>query len=368
MKLDIKAESIFQYVSLVERVSKKKSLGNNPLLHSIFIEAKNGKIILKSINNMGILVEQDATIFKEGRVLVPGSILYGLVANFPPEVNIQFEKINNILKIKSSNTEVDIEIYNEEDFPKFLDIEEKTKVAINSQILINGIESVAYTAQASISRPSLASLYIYTEGRGLVFVSADIHRIAESKIDTVKIDEDISALIPIENIPDILYLLKSIGSTDVNVSFNSQHAVFSVEGVKFFTRLVDGDFPDYRKIIPKNVTTTVVMKKNDLSLLFKKVNYLSSKFKEMTIEVDLKNSQTICTIENKGVGKIKELIPSKISGDAIIEKFNYSFINDSLQSINTDELTMIFSGDKQPMVIQNTADTSFTYVVAPLIT
>lgn len=369
MKLEIKVEELFQYVSIVERVSKKRSLGNNPLLHSILLEAKDGKLILKAINNMGICVEQEASIFKEGSVLVPGSILYGLVANFPPEINISIEKLGNTLQIKSPTSEVEIEIYDEKEFPSFLAInDEKGEIFINSNILINGIESVAYASQPSISMPTLASLYIYTENNGMVFVAADTHRMAESKTDMVNTSEDISLLIPIENVPDILFLLKSIGETEVKVSFNKQHAIFSVEGIVFFTRLVDGDFPDYRSIIPKNTQTTVTMKKSDLSTLFKKVNYLSSKFKEMTIEVKSKSAQTVCTIENKGVGKITEKISSKIIGSDVVEKFNYSYINDSLQSINTDEITMSFGGDKQPMIIQNTSDKSFTYVVAPLLT
>ena len=368
MKLEIKAEEIYQYVSLVDRVSKKRSLGNNLLLHAILIEAKDGKIILTSINNMGIKVEQDAKIYNEGIVLVPGYILYGLVSNFSPEVIVTLERVEKTLHIKSSTSEVEIEIYDESEFPNFLDLEEKKSVVVSSNTLVSGIEDVAYASQPSVSMPALASVYIYTDNGKLYFVAADVHRMAEIKNNLIKLEEEISLLIPIENIPDILFILKSIGKTDVEVSFNNQHAVFSVSGIVFFTRLIEGNFPDYKKIIPDVFQTNVTLKKSDLLSLFKKVNYFSSKFKEMSIEIDSDSGNAICTIENKGVGKIREKIPARIEGDSITEKFNYQFISDSLQSIKTEDINISFSGDRKPIVVKNTSDDSFIYVVAPLIT
>jgi len=366
MKFELTAEDFFKCVSLADRVSKKRSVATNNLVHSIHIEAKEDMIILKAMNSMGISITQPATVFKDGSVLLPGSVLHGFVSNISPEAVLSIEKKGSMLSISTSHNEAEIELFKEEEFPSFPEIENTTTFEVLKEVLLQGIENVSHIASPILSKPELATLHIYTKDDILHFVAGDRSRMAEKKMLNTKIEKDVYILLPIENVPDVYYLLKSVYKP-VKVSFNEQYVSFESDGIYFFSRLIDGSFPKYLDLIPKSSVSEVKLIKNDLLSFFKKAPYFSDKFNRMKVEADSEKKTCVCTVENSGVGKTREIIPSDVIGESFSAKFDYQYIYDPLQSITSNHLKIIFYGLGKPAVIKDTNDDSFTYIVAPII-
>ncbi len=370
MKFEIKSDDLITAVSLVERISKKRSVVNSPYVHGILIEAIGGDVVFTSMNNMGVRVQQEANIFDEGSVLIPGSLLYGVAVNLGSGVQVNIECSGTTLTILTKGNETSIEIYDKKEFPAFSKIDKKGEFSVHSQHLIHGIESVSYVASPTVARMVLATLYMHTKDKNLILVSSDPFRVARKEIKNTDIKNDVSLLIPIENIPDILYLIRSIRGM-VTISYNDSYVSFSADNIYFFSSIFDGDYVDYANIIPQKTITDIEIEKQALTSFFKKVGYFSEKkdgYRDMIMEVNKEKNICVCTASTKGVGTVKDIIPAVIRGDSITERFNYPYIADSLQSITTDTLTISFQGEGQPILIQNKGEDTFSYVLAPLHT
>jgi DNA polymerase-3 subunit beta len=152
----------------------------------------------------------------------------------------------------------------------------------------------------------------------------------------------------------------------VDVVLDKNQVSFSYKDVFLVSRVVDGVFPDYKQIIPKQYATEITVLKQDFVNTLKLSNVFSDKFNQVNIKIDSKDK--ICQIKTKNndIGENTSIIDSRITGDSIEINFNYKYIIDCFQSINSDSVTLSFSGLNRPMVINPVSDQTFRYLVMPM--
>jgi DNA polymerase-3 subunit beta len=172
-------------------------------------------------------------------------------------------------------------------------------------------------------------------------------------------------LIPYKNIPEIIRILEQIND-DVSVSLNKNQISFEYKGIYLFSRVIDGVFPDYKQIIPKQSSTEVVVLKQDLIDGLKVSHIFSDKFNQITITVDPKTKEFSLKTKNSDVGENTHNLDATIEGDSLTINFNQKYIVDCFQSIESDSISLLFNGLNRPMVIHPATDKSFTYLVMPM--
>ena len=151
----------------------------------------------------------------------------------------------------------------------------------------------------------------------------------------------------------------------MELSITESQIGITLEGIYITSRIIDGIFPDYRQIIPKEYETEVVVLKQDVVDVLKRSFIFSDKFNRITFEIKPKEKHFRVITSNQDVGDSSNDIPAAINGSALTLNFNYKNIIDSFQSVTTDSLVFKF-GDKKPLMIQGIGDSSFTYITMPM--
>ena len=132
------------------------------------------------------------------------------------------------------------------------------------------------------------------------------------------------------------------------------------------SRIIDGVFPDYKQIIPKDYISEVIVLKQDLINTLKKINIFSDKFGQISINIQPKKKIFTIHTKNNTVGETSDSIDAVIKGDALTASFNYRYILDCLNSIQSDSITLLFTGIGKPLIVKGVSDESFLYLVMPM--
>ncbi len=363
MKLECEVEKIKNGILQVEKITGKNL--TLPVLNSILFIASGKSLKLRATNlSLGVEIEIPAKIEKEGIVAISGSTLAGIFSNVFQNENIQLESVDGNLIIKTKKSRIKLKGQTHDDFPTIPTVDGKT-FEIESKKLIDGIKSVYYSSSVSDIKPEISSVYVYSNNDNLIFVSTDSFRLAEKKIKMKSIEEIPGILIPFKNIPEILRIFGEVRDI-VRVCFNKNQISFSSNNIYLTSRIIDGVFPDYRQIIPKEFKVEVVVLKQDLLNALKLSNIFSDKFNQINLLIKPKEKIFELSSSNNDVGENKTYLDAAIKGEEALLGFNYKYFLDCFQSINTDSISIRLNQSSKPMVISGSSDNSFTYLIMPM--
>lgn len=365
MKIECKKENLIDIISIAEKISGKNL--TLPVLNNLLLLVKNKKLIVKSTNlDVGIEIEVQCKVEKEGIIAVPGNVLYGLISTIynSDKINLEVIDTNLVISTKSNNAIIKTVPY--DDFPTLPKVKSKKPISINSISLINGLKSVWYSASISSIKQELSSVYIYNEDSKLVFVSTDSFRLAEKTlIIKNKIENFEPILIPLSNVIQIIKVLEYVGG-DVDINISNNQISFISDKVYLTSRLINGNFPDYKQIIPKEKTTEVVVLKQDIINALRNTNIFSDKFNQVGFNINPKEKSFIISSKNEDIGEVTDIIDSALNGEVININFNHKYISDCFQSISSDSVSLEFSGLGKPVIVRGIGDNSFFYLVMPM--
>ncbi|PIR69080.1 DNA polymerase III subunit beta [Candidatus Nomurabacteria bacterium CG_4_10_14_0_2_um_filter_30_12] len=363
MKLECGIEKLKNGILQIEKITGKNL--TLPILSSILLIASGKSLKLRATNlSLGVEIEIPAKIEKEGIVAISGVILAGIFSNIFQNENISLESVDGNLIIKTKKSRIKLKGQNNDDFPTIPTVDGIT-FEIESKKLIDGIKSVYYSSSLSDIKPEISSVFIYSNDDNLVFVSTDSFRLAEKKIKIKDIEEIGGILIPFKNIPEILRIFGEIQDV-VRVCFNKNQISFSSDNVYLTSRIIDGVFPDYRQIIPKEFNVEAIVLKQDLLNALKLSNIFSDKFNQINLLVKPKEKVFELSSQNNDVGENKTYLDAAIKGEDALLGFNYKYFLDCFQSINTDSISIKLNQSSKPMVISGSSDNSFTYLIMPM--
>ena len=363
MKLECSIEKIKNAVYQVERITGKNL--TLPILSSILLIASQKSLKLRSTNlSLGIEIEIPAKIEKEGTLAISGSVLNAIFSNVFQNENVFLEDKDGNLLIKTKKSQIKLKSQPHEDFPTIPKVD-GTSFEIEAKKLIEGIKAVYYSSSFSDIKPEISSVFVYTNNDNLVFVSTDSFRLAEKKIKVKGVPEISGILIPFKNISEILKVFGEFQGV-IKVCFNKNQISFSSDDTYLTSRVIDGIFPDYRQIIPKDSSTEIVVLKQDLLNALKLSNIFSDKFNQVNLKIIPKEKVFELSSANNDIGENKTYLDAVIKGENVELGFNYKYFLDCFQSITTDSVSVKLSNTGKPIVISPISDSSFTYLIMPM--
>jgi DNA polymerase-3 subunit beta len=363
MKLECSIEKIKDALITAERITGKNL--TLPVLGSVLWVASNKVLKLRATNlNIGIEIEIPAKIETEGVVAVKGDILSSLFSLLHGDSTVKFELIDSNFSVKTKSNNILLNTIPYEDFPT-IPILSGEEITVPSVKLVEGLRAVYYSAAVSDIKPEIGSVYIYPQDDMLVFVATDSFRLAEKK---VKIKKELSfdgILLPLKNASEIIRILDGVND-DVKIIIHKNQISLSVNGIYITSRVVDGAFPDYKQIIPRESKTQATLLKQDLLYAIKVSNILSDKFNQITF--NLKPGEKVFEVDSKNndIGENTTHIESTLVGEDVSVNINYKYIVDCFQSINGDSVTLELNGSNRPIIIRVVGDSSFMYLVMPM--
>ncbi len=364
MKIECVKEKLGVAISKAEKITGKNL--TLPVLSCVLLEAKNNSLTIRATNlELGIEVTLPVKVEREGTVAVPGGILSNFISNLQKDNNVKLEFAETNLIVSTSSNTTLIKTFAHEDFPTIPRIEDGKTFKIEAQNFLKGLKSVWYSSATSSMKPELSSVYIYPEDDSIVFVATDSFRLAEKKVKIKKGNEFTQILIPFKNIPEIMRGLED-AKGEVSVILNKNQISFSFDGVYLTSRVVDGTFPDYKQILPKEKKTEVIMLKQDFVSALKLANIFSDNFHQVRFKIEPKKKNFEIRTKNSDVGENTNKIDGALTGDDLEINFNFKYISDCFQSIDADSVSLEFTALNRPMVVRGVGDTSFLYLVMPM--
>ncbi len=339
-----------------------------PVLSCLLLDAssKNSLVIRSTNLDLGIEISIPAKIQDSGIIAVPAQVLSSFVEGVnSDDSGVRLESDQNNLKILTTRSSGTIKTMPAEDFPTIPRVSEDNKFFLNGADFAKGLKSVWYSSSVSSIKPELSSIYIYCEDESIVFVATDSFRLAEKRVKIKKTKDFGQILIPFKNIPEIIRVLENIND-EIEINLDKNQISFTYNNLYMVSRVVDGIFPDYKQIIPKSSTTEVVVLKQDLLNALKLSNIFSDKFKQINFKISIITKTCEIKTKNNDIGENITSLDAAITGEDIEINFNYKYIVDCFQSIDSDSVSIHFNGLNRPMIIKPVSDTSFRYLVMPM--
>lgn len=361
MKLQVTQENLNRALGAVARVANSR--GTLPVLANVLVKTSSNRLSL-SATNLDIAITQyiGAKVENEGSITVPARLMQEFISSLPSGV-INLELDETKLKIVTDQYQSTVNGIVADDFPVMPAITSGKSIKLDGHLLKRGLQQVVFAASSDESRPVLTGVLIHSFEGKLYLAATDSYRLAEKEIGTAK--ENVSLLVPASAMNDLLRVLGD-DVEQVELTYDEQQVLFHVGDVELVARLLEGKYPDYRKLIPKEFGVTVQVKKADLI----NVTKVSSLFAResagsVTIKVDeAKQELGIHSIASQ-LGENTATAPGKITGSGEIT-LNSRYLLDALQAFTAEELTFGFNGKLDPTCLTDSKENDYTHIIMPL--
>ncbi len=363
MRAECLKEKLVSSLAKAERVtSKNPSLA---ILESVLLGASDNQLVIKSTNlEVGVELTVPSKVVEEGVVAVNAGPLLSFLNTLPEEKNVLLDATSKgALVVNCGKHTASFKTVPYEDFPH-IPSPSGSNYQVDCESLLQGLRDVWYSASVSGIKPELSSVYLYNEGDSLVFTATDSFRLAEKKIKSKNPPHDLSILIPQKNIPDIIKVLEGVRG-EASVSIENGQVSVSVPHIYITSRLVIGNFFEYRKIFPKEFSTEVVLLRDDIVQALRMMKIFSDKFNQVSLSIV--GSKETCEIKSKNsdVGEATYVFKAKVKGESVTLNFNHKYLFDCLQSIKSDSVVFKFNGAGKALLVEGYNDNSFIYLVMP---
>lgn len=361
MKLTVVQKNFQKALQTTERIiSKNISL---PILNNILLTTENNKLKVSSTNlEIGINYYINAKVEEKGEIAIPAKIISDFVSNIQDE-KVTLNTKGKILSIDSKNYKTQIIGFNTNEFPIIPNLKDKPIVSIPAPIFKNALMAVIDSVALVETRPELSGVFIKFNTNNIQLAATDSFRLCERIIEhkPIKIG---SAIIPRTTVIEIIRALSDV-SSDIDIILSENQILISSPEFSLVSRLIDGNYPDYKKIIPENFTSKVLLPKSELEKSVRLASLFSSSIAD--IKINVSNDKTEVNSKNSDTGELLSTIDSQLKNDPFSISINYNYLLDGLKNIQTENVVIQFTGDGSPLVLkQEDENKYFTYLIMPL--
>lgn len=364
MKLEAIKEQLEDALVKADKIAGKNT--SLPVLSGFYMDARDNLLVIKATNlDLGISVSLPVKVVEPGIVVVPAHIVSSFVSSLSSDKNVSIQTRDQVLDIKTKTTKTSIKTLPSEEFPIIPEIGLDNTFSLPARDLVFGIRSVIYASAVGSIKPELSSVSIKHEGDFLVFTATDSFRLAEKKIKTKKIPNFKQILIPQKNAVEIIKIFDH-ADEELSLSIEEHQMAIRSGGSYVTSRIVDGNFPDYRQIIPKDSSATVTVLKQDLINSLKTSMIFSDSFNQLSLRVLPKEEKFEIESKNTSIGESVQDIQATVEGGNLSINVNHRYFTDCLPSLATDSVLLSFSGQQKPVVVRGVGDQSFLYLVMPM--
>ncbi len=374
MELKIGVAELAKALGRSQGIVEKKS--TMPILSHVLLEARKGNVLHVSATDLDLSVssEHAAEVSTEGALAVPAKSLYEIVRSLP-ELQVTLKKAgNNYLEVKSGSSEFRIVGLPAEDFPALPKFERVSFVTVTPADLLGQIELTSFAASTDETRYNLNGVFFEPQGPVLRMVATDGHRLALSEKPLAG-DYALKkgVILPRKGLQELKKLLGEAAeatgeqAVESKLGFAENSAIFRRPGVVLAMRLIEGLFPDYKQVIPKQGEKIVKLGRARLLETLRRVSLLSSD-KSHAVKLELAPGLLKVLSQNPDLGEAKEEVPVEYAGEPLKIGFNARYLTEVLAVLQSADVQLELADDLSPGVLRGTEDkdAGFTAVVMPM--
>lgn len=349
-----------------------------PILSTVKIDVTNEGITLIgsngqiSIENFISIKNEDAGLLvtSSGSILLEATFFINVVSSLP-DITLDFKEIDQKqIVLTSGKSEITLKGKDADQYPRIQEISASNPLVLETSVLKNIINETAFAASTQESRPILTGVhFVLTENKNLKTVATDSHRMSQKKIVLEKNGDNFDVVIPSRSLREFSAVFTDDIET-VEIYFTNNQLLFRSENISFYTRLLEGNYPDTDRLIPTEFTSIVTFDKNNLRYAMERARLLSNATQNGTVKLEIINGVVSAHVNSPEVGRVNEEIDTEsISGQDLTISFNPTYLIDSLKAINSEKVTISFISAVRPFTLVPNEDTeNFIQLITPVRT
>ena len=346
--------------SVVKGVASKTTM---PILEGILIQTNDNEIKLTTYDlEIGIEYIMECDVIEQGSTVV-NAIMFSEIIRKLPDTEIKLTlNSNNLLEIECEGSLYKLATMNPEEFP------ELPKIEIDQNVLKNMIRKTIFAVSTEESRPIFTGCLFEIENNKLSLVAVDGFRLALRKIFLTKQSSDFKAVIPGTTLVELNKIITD-SFEPIKIGVSKNQALFEMDNCKIVTRILDGEFLNYKNVIPNNWETRIKVNKNNIQDSFERVSLISSSSIEkekkypVKVQVDIGKVTILCTNQT---GDAKEELYVSTEGKNLEAGFNPKYFLDSLKAIDDEEVYIEFGSSISPCLIKSVENNDYVYMILPI--
>lgn len=337
-----------------------------PILTGIKLSTGDGFIELVATDlELGIRCIIPAEIIEHGALVLPARYIAEMIRKLP-DVPIYFESDQYLtgVKIKYGQSETIINGFPPDEFPGVDFDFDKFDFYLSEEVFKEAIRQVSFAAAHEDTRPVFTGVLMEIRENGLVMVATDTHRLAWRAMSIEEeVSSDINLIIPGKTLNE---LARVIGSPEsrIRVTLTGNQVLFNMRNISFISRLIDGNFPNYRQVIPTSFVSRLSLKTRDLLEATERASLLA---KEGTPVIRLFIEKNLLMIKvSTEAGRVYEEVEIQHDGDILQVAFNARYLSDALKVIGTENIDLEFTGPLSPAIIRPAGESSYFSLLLPV--
>ncbi len=333
-----------------------------PILNNILLKTENGQLKIYSTNlEMAVSAKVRCKIENEGQTTIQAKTFQDLVNNLTGE-NIELTALAGEVCIKTDNQEFKLKTLPAEEFPTVPETTKTPKLNIKSSELKQALMQSVYAVSLNQTQPEISGVFMSSTSGEVVVVATDRYRLVERKLAGPEFP---SVIIPHKTIQEVIRILSGFVG-EVGVVIEENQIFFNIGEVLLISRLVDGQYPDYKSIFPESFISQVVVDKEKLQNALRTTALLSQSTNSVRLEFLTSKQQIILSSQSEGLGSGVASLDCEVKGQDGSLLLNYKYVLDFLSQVEEAQIELKINNDSSPAVFSPLGSKQYNYLVMPI--
>lgn len=364
MTIECTRENLNTGLGVVGRIIPNKP--SLPILSNVLLCTDGGRLKLTGTDlEIGAMVDIGAKVGEEGTVAAPARLLFDYVANNQDPI-ISLKKDGTVLLAESNHFKASIATQDAAEYPQITPIENAVALRVPKVEFLEAAKDVAIACSVDESRPVLSGVYLYITKDELKMVGTDSYRLAEYKIALKKEKELKPVIVPRRIMQELVRCATGAAVENIDIMIGDKEIRFKFGSIELFSRLIDGNFPDYEKILPKNFTTTALLGRGEFLNVIKASSAFGRNLSSSVKITVIPEGKIKVRSSSSEYGQLESSVETTVTGEEVEASFNLRFLLDILGALTTPEIQFMLNDKNSPAVIKPKDSQNYIYLMMPL--
>jgi DNA polymerase-3 subunit beta len=377
MNFTILTKEFKKGINITEKITGKNL--TLPILDNVLLESLTNFLKISATDlELGIQWWGMCKTEKEGKITVPAKLLNQIIGSLSDE-KINIKEKNNTLTIEGKDYKTQIKGFIADDFPIIPSFSKDLFIEVDGKKIKEALMSVVDVVSLSQIKPEISGVYFLFQKDIIKLVATDSFRLSEKTISFSNkqgyknmFKEEVSFILPQRAAKELINVVNEeskslrIYLSESQVLFETFMSTIDHPEINLISRQIEGDYPSYQEIIPKEGKTKIIINKEEFLKQVKTAGIFGGRTNEIVLKINNKEKNIEIFSQDADIGEANLNVPAKIEGDSLKVSFNWKFLVDGLNNVKGSEITFEFQGDDGPSVIRPLGDSSYLYVVMPI--
>jgi DNA polymerase III subunit beta len=361
LKISCPRDEFLRQLAIVSRAASTRTTVQ--VLAGLLLRAQEGRLELAATDmEISLRSSLEVDVGSEGAVVVPGRLLVDLARLLPSDdVSIEHRPGEGIVEVVSGTASYKLHTYNADDFPRLPEVSAAPLVAVDAEAVLETTGKVSRAASRDESRPVLTGILVRFEGDRLVMAATDSYRLAVKETQLEAGGLELDAIVPARALGELTRIAQ--GGDELQLGVQENQVLFATDGVLLTTRRIEGQFPNYRQLLPEAFEHELTLPRDEALDVVRRVSVMAQR--NAPLRLRFAEGELTVSAQTQDVGEARETLPVPFTAEPLEIGFNPEFLRDGIESIVGDEVRMKLISPLRPAVLQGEGD-DFSYLIMPI--